>query len=296
LFIVERWILAYSFGEFLAKPAQSFPRLIPERDRFWADPHIVSRNDESYVFFEELPFSTRKGHISVVKLSEHGIASPPVRVLEKPYHLSYPFVFQWDGVFYMIPETSQNRTIELYECTRFPDKWEPKRVMMEDVCAVDSTIFFHQSKWWMFANIAEREGNETLDELFLFYTDDFRTGTWTPHPLNPVVSDIRNARPAGKVFEHQGSLIRPAQDCSRCYGGTTNLNRIVTLNEKQYEEVHLQTLNAAWGENFVGLHTLSVSPCLTVIDLCAREWKLGRHLESMFPSGWTNGVKKEHRM
>jgi len=140
---------------------------------------------------------------------------------------------------------------------------------------VDVTVFFHQSKWWMFANIAECEGHETLDELFLFYADDFRTDAWTPHPLNPVVSDVRNARPAGRVFEYQGSLIRPAQDCSKGYGGAINLNRIVRLDEQHYEEVQLQTVSPSWGKNLIGLHTISIESGLTVIDLCEKKLKFG---------------------
>ncbi len=283
LFVVEQWTLAYSFGDALVKPFQSFVGIVPGRDRFWADPHIISRNGEWYIFFEELPFSTRKGHLSVVKLDAQGVLSEPVRILEKPFHLSYPFVFSWDGVDYMIPETSQNRTIELYECKRFPDKWEQKQVLMKGVRAVDATVFFHQSKWWMFANIAEHEGDETLDELFLFYADDFRTNAWTPHPMNPVVSDIRSARPAGKVFEYQGFLIRPSQDCTNGYGSATNLNKIVRLNEQEYEETQLQKVRPSWGKNLIGLHTISVDSGLTVIDLCVKKLKFG------FDKNWRKG-------
>jgi hypothetical protein len=273
LFFVEQWILAYSFGEPMASPSRPFQKILPGKDRFWADPNIVSGNGEWYVFFEELLYSTGKGHISVLKLGEDGKISQPARVLEKPYHLSYPFVFSWEGVYYMIPETSQNRTIELYKCKHFPDEWEPAQVLMKNVRAVDATVFFHESKWWMFANIAECEGSETLDELFLFYADDFRTDAWTPHPLNPLVSDIRNARPAGRVFEHNGFLVRPAQDCSTGYGGATNLNKIVKLNEQEYEEVLIQSVKPSWGENMVGLHTVNVDPRLTVIDLCVKRWR-----------------------
>ncbi len=39
-----------------------------------------------------------KGHISVIRMDEQGVYSEPVKVLERPYHLSYPFVFEWEGV------------------------------------------------------------------------------------------------------------------------------------------------------------------------------------------------------
>jgi len=34
----------------------------------------------------------------------------------------------------------------------------------------------------------------------------------------PDRSDCRNAQPAGKLFRHNGSLYRPAQDMSHGYG------------------------------------------------------------------------------
>ena len=62
------------------------------------------------------------------------------KVLEKDYHLSYPFVFEFENNFYMVPETESNNNIELYKCTDFPRKWEYHGEIMNNVSAVDTTI------------------------------------------------------------------------------------------------------------------------------------------------------------
>jgi hypothetical protein len=47
---------------------------------------------------------------------------------------------------------------------------------------------------------------------------DTITGPWIPHARWPVKIDIRGARPAGMMFNLDGRLFRPAQDCAETYG------------------------------------------------------------------------------
>jgi hypothetical protein len=42
-------------------------------------------------------------------------------VLERPYHLSYPYVFFVGDDAFMLPETAANGAIELYRAVSFPD-------------------------------------------------------------------------------------------------------------------------------------------------------------------------------
>ena len=47
----------------------------------------------------------------------------------------------------MLPETSGNRTVELYRCVEFPHRWELDRVLMDGVHAVDATLAEHDRRW-----------------------------------------------------------------------------------------------------------------------------------------------------
>lgn len=93
------------------------------------------------------------------------------------------------------------------------------------------------------------------DELHLFFADDPLSASWTPHPLNPIVSDVSNARPAGPIFAHDGALYRPAQDCSLRYGFAVNLNRIDLLTETSYAETRVETILPR--KDLLAAHTLS---------------------------------------
>jgi hypothetical protein len=235
-------------------------------DRFYADPFLVEYGGQIFLFVEEYSYRDprKKGIISCLQLDGNSFSSPRV-VLDRPYHLSYPFVFVADGEIYMIPETSQNRTVELYRATQFPDQWELDTVLLDNLCAVDATLHFHDHRWWMFVNIAEH-GASSWDELSIFYADSFK-GKWLPHPMNPVKSDARSARPAGKLFYHQGRLLRPAQDCSKGYGGSLVLCEVTTLTPDQYAEEVIHTLApGSLSAQSKGLHTLNHITDMIVVD------------------------------
>ena len=240
----------------------------PPRDRFYADPIPFEKNGEAYVFFEDYAYVDRRACISCVSIDGDGIPGGVTRVLERPYHLSYPYVFSWRGTVYMIPETEQNRTIELYRAVEFPRRWELERVLFENVRAVDSTVLEHEGRLWLFAAMSRR-GSSIDDELFLFHAEQ-PAGPWQPHPRNPIVSDVTRARPAGPLFYSGGSLIRPGQDGSVRYGYAIALHRVDLLSETAYREVPIGRIEPSWYPGAIGTHTLARSEHFETIDIKKR--------------------------
>jgi hypothetical protein len=270
----DQWFLLFDLhGEALGSVAE-FRTLIPPKDRSWADPHIMCRDGTYYVFLEELLHARGKGHISVLEVSSRGEWKGPELVLEKQHHLSYPFVFEWDGHVYMIPETAGGRSIELYECVEFPYRWQHRMNLMKDIDAVDTTVLHYRDRWWLFTNIAENRGSSYDDELFLFYSEDLLGGNWKSHPKNPIVSDVKRARPAGRILEKNGQLYRLSQDCSRIYGYGFNLSRIVVLTESEYEEILIDKVRPDWDKRVEATHSYAEEGALTVIDAFVRRRRL----------------------
>jgi hypothetical protein len=251
-----------------------FRSLIPGKDRYWADPFIVTRHDRYHVFIEEKIYATGRGRIACLTLDKQGYLQSHQVVLERPYHLSYPFIFEHRGETYMLPETAQNRTLEVYRCVRFPDQWEFAKVLMTDIYAVDATLLEYKNKWWLFANV-KGEGGSSLDALHLFFSDNPLSNRWTPHPHNPIVRDIRSARPAGKIFMQNGKLIRPSQDNSRRYGYAIKFNRIVKLNETEYEEITEFSFEPPPRAKILAAHTFNQIDDFVAMDAIIRRRKFG---------------------
>lgn len=264
------WILLFDTSvnnRFQDNSFAGYKKLKPGKDRFWADPFVVSADDKHYVFVEEFMYSKNMGYISVLELDRQGKLLKSGPVIEHPYHMSYPHVFQFEGTYYMIPETCENHTIDLYKATEFPFKWTFVKHIMSDIEAMDSTLFHYRDKWWLFTLIEKISfASDNSPELYIYHNDDFMSDKWISHPLNPVISDVRTARPAGNIFISEGALYRPSQDCSARYGQALNINQIMVLTETDYLEKEVLKVNPDWERELKGFHTLNFSDSFSIAD------------------------------
>jgi len=277
--IHDQWALACRLSGSLTTPDPGMHRyklLLPPHDRFWADPFPVRHRGEHFIFVEELPYRRGKGHISVIALDEKGRVQRVENVLEREHHLSYPFVFDWQGSHFMIPESGARRRVEIYRAQDFPGGWQLEDVLLDNIYAVDATLHEADGRWWMFANVGA-EGTWNYDELHLFHAAS-PMGPWQPHPMNPVKSDARAARPAGRLFTWNGSLYRPSQDCSGQYGGAVVINKVIRLTPSEYHEIAVSRLEPTWAPRLLATHTLNAAPGISVIDVLVRRWRFsGTH-------------------
>jgi hypothetical protein len=272
----DQWALAYRIHPGVAGPDPGFNRyqcLLPPRDRFWADPFPVAKPDGFHVFIEELPYRSGKGHIALLDLDSKGALRSVQTVLERDHHLSYPFVFEWRGEHYMIPETGNKRRVELYRARAFPFDWQPEAVLLDGLYAVDATLAEIDGRWWMFANVGV-EGALNYDELCIFHAPT-PLGPWTPHRRNPVKSDARCARPAGRLFYWNGDLYRPSQDCSGKYGSAIVINKVVRLDASEFREEAVARVEARWAPNLHGVHTVNTAAGISIIDVLVRRRRIG---------------------
>ncbi len=203
-----------------------------------AHPALVRAGDRYYVFFTAKDLSVNKGGIALAE-SRDGLAWTFRRtVVREPFVLSGPQVFEWQGTYYMIPESYTEHTVRLYRATAFPDRWEYVRDILKGGAEdqfISPTPFRHDGRWYLFTSPA---GNDTLR---LFHADDL-LGPWSEHPASPVVKkDPHNARPAGRPFLLDGALHRVAQDCAPTYGLQVFASRITALTSTTYAETALPT-------------------------------------------------------
>ncbi len=265
-FFLEQWVLWIGPStDHTSLSWKNFKPLLPPLDRFWADPFLWEHNGEHYLFIEELLYSTNLGRISCLKLDKNLDIESNQVILEKPYHLSYPFLFTHEDNLYMIPEAGKSNRIDVYKCTKFPYVWEFEQTLIDNIHALDTTLIQSNGKWWMFANIKEA-GGSTWDTLNLYHADHPLSTQWAPHPLNPIVKDVSSARPAGRIFSYNGNLIRPSQDCSVRYGYATNFNRITNLTETAYTETPETTFFPPKKGPVFATHTYNTDDRLAVID------------------------------
>jgi hypothetical protein len=262
----EKWVIGWRRrdGRDTLPHSGRFEVIVPPRNRSIMDPFILHRDGNDYIFCEDYSNRRNKGVISYLVRLPNGSWSEPVVALSRTKHLSYPFIFEFRGDVYMIPETASARRVELHRALSFPDEWVLERVLISDVFALDATLFEHDGKFWLFASVPE-DGAAFSDEVSVFYADSL-WDEWSPHPMNPVVSDVRSARPAGRVFRSGDDLIRPSQDCAKGYGYAVVYNRIDVLTQSEYHEHEVGRLDPGWLPGNLGTHSYDRTDRYEVVD------------------------------
>lgn len=241
-----RWVVAYRRLDEDESPLSFTGRyrtLLPPPGRAFADPFVMEDPSGDAMLLEDYKPRSEPGRIVAVGLDPSGSAGAPEPVLSRDTHLSYPFLMRDEGQLYMVPESRATGEVELLRATDFPLGWARDRVLMEGLPGSDATLFRHEGRFWLFVAVSP-DGDPAVDELHLFSAPALG-GEWTAHPANPVVADVRSARPAGALFHHEGQLLRPAQDCSRAYGWRVVLNRVETLTESEYRETPVGRIEPA---------------------------------------------------
>lgn len=234
-------------------------------DGFLADPFGIAAADGSLVILAEaFPWKERRGRIAAIERGSDGRLAVTATSLTFDTHLSYPQLLEHDGEIYCIPESSAEGRVQLFRAVEFPHRWEPDSVLLEGFAAADTSVVRYRDRWWMFTcNHADQDEAK----LFVFHSAELR-GPWTPHARNPVKCDMRSSRPGGTPFVAQdGTLYRPAQDCSRIYGGAVTLNRVLRLTPDEFEEEVAARLQPDLaGPCPDGMHTLSAVGDVTLVD------------------------------
>ncbi|MCK5235673.1 MAG: hypothetical protein KAR06_01710, partial [Deltaproteobacteria bacterium] len=197
---------------------------------FVADPFMVINEKKHFMFFEVLNRETNQGDIAYAESMDGKKWNYKKVVIDEEFHLSYPYVFEWNNSYYLIPESNKDSSVRLYKATKFPESWEYLDNLLFGYRYVDPTIFRYEDKWWMFVS------TEESNVLNLYYSKELLTG-WRPHPMNPVVKFDKNfSRPGGRVIVYEDKLYRLTQDDDPSYGVQVFAFEITKLSETSYED------------------------------------------------------------
>jgi hypothetical protein len=217
--------------------------------RYLADPFPWPGTNR--ILCEEMPLCNGVGRI--VAIAEAGGAlSPPDIVLDDQYHHSYPCTLKDGDTVYCIPEATRRGATRIY---RLDDDGQLTTVCDPAPHArlADPTLFKNGGRYWLACTDLDFGGH---DNLCLLHAPSI-SGPWAPHLRWPVRIDIRGARPAGMLFDLDGRLFRPGQDCASTYGAAVAIHEVLTLTETDFHETVVTVLRPEADGPFPhGLHTL----------------------------------------
>ena len=253
----ECWtVFTGSQGFFEGITSSPAPLTMP-KDEFWADPFLFNYNKKEYLFFENYSYKTKRGKISCGIL-KNGQLSEIGDVLDFNFHLSFPFIFEENGEIFLMPESSENKKLEVFKAVEFPYKWELYSTAFEGEVVGDA--FFHideEQQKWLFLNKQAAKTAPMNSELFIYKVDSYKFNSLIPHQQNPVFIDARVARNGGSIFKHNNQWYRPSQrNVDGVYGRALNINRIDKLTIDEYVETTVEIIEPDFDKKLMGLHHL----------------------------------------
>lgn len=271
LFLTEKWnigIVSETLDDFL-KPGEItlnntvWLNINTQKSVYHADSFGFIKNDQIHILCEEYDYKNAKGFLTSFSVDKSSFrVHSKTKALEKEYHLAYPYLFEYQGSHYCIPENSEGGSVDLYWFEPDEGKLIFEQNLIKNLQAVDPSLFFYNGYWWLFFT----DRISTNERLHIWYSKHL-SGPYTSHSNNPVKVDIRSSRPAGNPFVYDGKLFRPAQDCSIRSGRRIYINEIIALTPTTFVETEFSIINPGHGSKFRdGLHTICVTNGLIVVD------------------------------
>ncbi|MEX0804153.1 MAG: hypothetical protein WD688_12690 [Candidatus Binatia bacterium] len=243
------------------------------RASFVADPFMLKVDGTWHMFFEVMNRQANKGEIGLAISQDAFQWSYQQIVLREPFHLSYPYVFEWENEYYMIPESYRAKSVRLYKAVDFPAQWSFVSTLLEGDDFVDPSIFYFNQSWWLFTDL--HRPPFYAGTLRLFHADNL-AGPWVEHPKSPVLDGNPHiSRPAGRVLVSDEKIIRYSQDCSPVYGTQVRAFEITELTPTNYQERPIglipiiQASGSGWNESgmhHIDPHRLSSGQWIACVD------------------------------
>lgn len=223
---------------------------------YWlADALLFEEKNIQYLFVEAYEIKEKIGRIGILTYNGNKFIDFKV-IMKENYHLSYPYVFKHMDKIYMIPESCENASVDIYEAKKFPEKWEKIHTILKG-CFVDTSVYQIDDKNFLLYTYNVRK------KILYLYMLDFQS-----FKLN-LISEYNDSdgilRNGGKIVLDEQEILRPVQFNNFIYG---QYLRIVTYpdNILRYkiipEKIDIDNKN-----KYRRLHTYSRTNVIEAIDL-----------------------------
>ncbi len=234
---------------------------IPVTQGFIADPFFWPGRGDA-ILCEAYFHRTGLGRLASIARPGPASDTRTVDLLRLGHHLSYPFAWAERDRVFCLPEMAAARRQVLYEIVE-GEEMRTVCLVAENIAMADPTIMQVGGLYWLGYTDADIGAYDNLCLMFAERPE----GPWRAHPCNPVKTDVRSSRPGGTPFRVGRRLYRPAQDCSRTYGGALAINMVLECTTTRYAEEVVAILRPDPAGRFPdGVHTLAVGEAGVLID------------------------------
>lgn len=243
------------------------------KDGWFADPFILDiDDDEIQVLVEEKPEGSNKGVITLLKINRKTMELKSRKsILEREYHLSFPCILRDNEKIYIYPESASSGKLDMYEYNQTTETTSYFRTICNDV-VWDSCITKRFGEKMLFT----AAHNDLILDIYKW--DDAKNRFL---PWKQVLSDNKNSRMGGQLFEYHGDVYYPAQDCNKNYGAAIQIKKI-KYSDGDFSFEIVKRITSTHPKMKLGLHTLNEYKGMVVIDVYGYRYPLlGRTIDWM---------------
>lgn len=238
-----------------------------------ADPFLINRDGKTFCFFEYTNIKRNKSALAMKQIEPTEEGEEHV-IFEFLGHCSYPNIFEWNGDYYIIPETKNDRKIVLLKNTKWPYEWEQISILEENVLAVDSTPLVMNGKLYLL--IYEEEGKRIWTSIAELDVKNARI--LNKKLLKEYTQNI--ARPGGHFIYDKGRILQVRQPGIHFYGERLDIVELKFDDEMQLERERVVNsilpnqidINLQW--RIIGIHTYNRTNETEIIDLFVQRFNL----------------------
>ncbi len=263
----DRWGIAYVVGGWEKANLSKGVVVNNPKGRFFADPFVIERDGRTVCFVEDYNYSLRKACITAIEIKADLTNEILGTALEEPFHLSFPYLFEFDGNLYMVPETHRERTVAIYRCDGFPLRWIRVETVFDGISAADTMIFELNGRWWLLTNISPAGTKDHCAQLYAFHSSKPLGGQWQPHARNPIIFDSLVGRNGGLLRSADGEVfrVRQQQGFAR-YGSALSIAQITNLTPSSFEERQIHEIRPNFFPRLKGCHHMHSNGRYTAFD------------------------------
>ena len=231
-----------------------------EGKKWFADPFILDFDvDNIYLLVEEYDYDINRGRIAkiTVRKSNYTIVDCTI-ILELPTHLSFPTIYRQGDKIIVCPENYSGGGFYKYEYDQINEKLIRIGTISTDKL-VDTTIIELNGVFYMFSTYEPFPNGS----LLTIYRSDTFDGPYETY--QEVLFNENIGRNAGFIFQHNGDMIRPAQESDYSYGHSIVFQRVRLENGKfEFEKVwRYETTHPTYK---LGTHTYNEYKGMGVVD------------------------------
>jgi len=219
-----------------------------------ADPFVFNLNDKTYIAYEVFDFTHGNGKLAVCDLE--GTQYDFFDEINLEYgHKSYPFMFQYEGGLFCLPEQSDTKNLTIYKFDIKKNRFVHYKSILKNVEIIDPHIMF-------------------MDEIILCYSDNTSPFESKIHrldcALNCLDDPITTCESSefgrnGGLLNYKGNYYRVAQNCSEYYGMNVSIHKVSSNDFDNYSEIHIKNIMPPQKYPY-GLHTLNNYNNVFIID------------------------------